>query len=106
MTDLGTLHHFPVISVTCSVDSLFLSQRQCDIDVLQWAGMVKGHSTSTLVDTHAKLSSTNDAPIANLTKYRNLINALQYVTLTLPNLVYVVQQFVCLCMILVSPIPR
>jgi hypothetical protein len=34
MTDLGDLHYFLGIAVTCSSDDLFLSQRQYAIDIL------------------------------------------------------------------------
>jgi len=97
MTDLGALHHFLGISVTRSLDGLFLSERQYALDLLQRAGMSECHSTTTLVDTKAKLSATDGAPVADPSEYRSLAGALQYLTLTHPNLAYVVQQ-VCLFM--------
>jgi hypothetical protein len=97
MTDLGDLHHFLGISVTRSADGLFLSQRQYTVDLLQRAGMAECHSTATPVDTHAKLSATDGAPVADATQYRSLAGALQYLTLTRPDLAYAVQQ-VCLFM--------
>ncbi|WVZ53780.1 hypothetical protein U9M48_004676, partial [Paspalum notatum var. saurae] len=97
MMDLGDLHHFLGISVTRSVDSLFLSQRQYASDLLQRAGMAECHSISTLVDTRAKLSATDGAPVADPTEYSSLAGALQYLTLTRPDLAYAVQQ-VCLFM--------
>jgi len=97
MTDLGDLHHFLGISVTRSSDGLFLSQRQYAVDLLQRAGMAECHSTSTPVDTRAKLSATDGAPVADATQYRSLAGALQYLTLTRPDLAYAVQQ-VCLFM--------
>jgi hypothetical protein len=39
MTDMGQLHHFLGISVTRSIDSLFLSQRQYTQDILERVGM-------------------------------------------------------------------
>ena len=51
----------------------------------------------TPVNTHAKLSATEGAPVADATEYRSLAGALQYLTLTRPDLAYVVQQ-VCLFM--------
>jgi hypothetical protein len=92
MTDLGDLHHFLNISVTCSSDEIFLSQRQYTVELLQRAGMAECHSTSTLVDTHAKLSATDGAPIADPSMYRSIADALQYITLTRPDLAYAVQQ--------------
>jgi hypothetical protein len=97
MTDLGDLHHFLGISVTRSSDGLFLSQRQYAADLLQRAGMAECHSTATPVDTHAKLSAVDGAPMADATLYHSLAGALQYLTLTRPNLAYAVQQ-VCLFM--------
>ncbi|WVZ64738.1 hypothetical protein U9M48_014215 [Paspalum notatum var. saurae] len=84
MTDLGDLHHFLGISITRSVDGLFLSQRQYASDLLQRASMAKCHSTSTPVDTRAKLSATNGAPVANPTEYQSLARVLQHLTMTRP----------------------
>jgi hypothetical protein len=97
MTDLGDLYHFLGISVTRSADGLFFSQRQYAVDLLQRAGMAECHSTATPVDTHAKLSATAGAPVTDATQYRSLADALQYLTLTRPDLAYAVQQ-VCLFM--------
>ena len=97
MTDLGDLHHFLGISVTRSPNGLFLSQRQYVVDLLQHVGMAECHSTATPVDTRAKLSATDSAPIEDATQYRSLVGALQYLTLTRPDIAYAVQQ-VCLFM--------
>ncbi|WVZ98004.1 hypothetical protein U9M48_043497 [Paspalum notatum var. saurae] len=59
--------------------------------------MAECHSTSTPVDTRAKLSTTDGALVADPTTYRSLAGALQYLTLTRPDLAYAVQQ-VCLFM--------
>ena len=50
---------------------------------------------STPVDTHAKVSATEGAPVTDPTHYRSLTGALQYLTFTRPDIAYVVQQ-VCL----------
>jgi hypothetical protein len=92
MTDLGDLHHFLGIAITRSPQGLFLSQCQYAVDLLQRAGMAECHSTSTPVDTRAKLSATDGAPIANPSQYQSLAGALQYLTLTRPELAYAVQQ--------------
>jgi len=97
MTDLEELHHFLGISVTRSASGLSLSQRQYAADLLQRAGMFECHPTTTPVDARMKLSTTDGSPVAYPTQYRSLTGALQYLTLTRPNLAYVVQQ-VCLFM--------
>ncbi|XP_039815164.1 uncharacterized mitochondrial protein AtMg00810-like [Panicum virgatum] len=97
MTDLGDLHHFLNISVERSSDGMFLSQRQYAVELLQRAGMSECHSTATPVDTRTKLSATDGAPVADPSEYRSIAGALQYLTLTCPDLAYAVQQ-VCLFM--------
>jgi len=90
MTDLGALHHFLGVSVTRSSDGLSLSQRQYALDLLQRAGMSDCHPVSTPVDSKSKLSATDGAPVANASEYRSLAGALQYLTLTRPDLAYAV----------------
>ncbi|WVZ84149.1 LOW QUALITY PROTEIN: hypothetical protein U9M48_031209 [Paspalum notatum var. saurae] len=98
MMDLGALH-FLGIAVTRSSDGLFLSQRQYAVELLQRAGMAECHPTPTPVDTHAKLSATDGVLLSekDASEYRSLAGALQYLTLTRPDLAYAVQQ-VCLFM--------
>ncbi|KAK1660667.1 hypothetical protein QYE76_048826 [Lolium multiflorum] len=97
MIDLGPLHFFLGIAVTMNVDGLFLSQRQYAMDLLQRAGMSDCHPLATPVDTQAKLSSSDGDLLADATEYRSLAGALQYLTLTRPDVSYAVQQ-ICLHM--------
>jgi hypothetical protein len=59
--------------------------------------MLNCHPVSTPVDTKAKLSSTDGYPASDPSFYLYIINALQYLTHTRPELQYAVQQ-VCLHM--------
>nr|ABA94365.1 retrotransposon protein, putative, unclassified [Oryza sativa Japonica Group] len=95
MTDLGDLHFFLGISVTRSADGLFLSQRQYAVDLLRRAGMSECHPTATPVDARCKLSAIDGAPVSDPTEYRSLAGALQYLTLTRPEIAYAVQQAGC-----------
>jgi hypothetical protein len=96
MKDLGRLHHFFGVSVTKHDSGLFLSQQHYMIDILEHAGMSDCKMCSPTIDTCAKLSSEGP-PVPDATHYRGLIGALQYLTFTRPDIVYVVQQ-VCLYM--------
>jgi hypothetical protein len=49
------------------------------------------HSTTTLVDTKAKVSASDRMPVADVSSYRSLAGALEYLTLTHSNLAYDVQ---------------
>jgi hypothetical protein len=59
--------------------------------------MVDCKPVSTLVDMHSKVSTEFGPPIADLTHFRSLVGALQYLTFTLPDISYAVQQ-ICLHM--------
>jgi hypothetical protein len=96
MTDMGSLHHFLGVSVQRNKDSMFLSQRQYMLDILERAGMQDCKPCSTPVDTHAKLSA-DGVKVADPTHYRSIVGALQYLTFTRPDIAYAVQQ-VCLYM--------
>jgi hypothetical protein len=96
MTDIGALHHFLGVSVQRQSDSLFLSQRQYILDILDRAGMLSCKPCSTPVDTHSKLSA-DGAAVTDPSSYRSIAGALQYLTFTRPDIAYAVQQ-VCLYM--------
>ncbi|KAG8053941.1 hypothetical protein GUJ93_ZPchr0001g29905 [Zizania palustris] len=92
MTDLGSLHYFLDISVRRTTAGLHLSQKKYAVDLLQRAGMAECHPTATPIDTKAKLSSSAGEFLQDATMYRSLAGALQYLTLTRPDIQYAVQQ--------------
>jgi hypothetical protein len=96
MTDLGILHHFLNIAVTHDSYGLFLSQRQYILDLLTRAGMLDCQPSRTPVDTSSKLSSDGE-PFFDAPLHHSLAGALQYLTLTRPELSYAIQQ-ACLFM--------
>jgi hypothetical protein len=44
------------------------------------------------VDTWAKLSDDNEPPVSDMTAYRSLTGALQYITFSRPHIAYAIQQ--------------
>jgi hypothetical protein len=97
MKDLGPLHHFLGISITRTTSTLHLSQRQYILDILSRAGMRDCHPVPTPIDTKSKLSASSGSPYPDPFHYRSLAGALQYITLTRPDISYAVQQ-ICLHM--------
>ena len=95
--DLGPLHHFLGISITRTPSGLHLSKRQYILDILNRAGMRDCHPVSTPIATKAKLSSSSGSSVSDPSVYRSLAGALQYATLTRPDIAYAVQQ-ICLHM--------
>jgi hypothetical protein len=92
MKDLGPLHHFSGVSVQHQVDELFLTQCQFTFDILEHTGMVDCKPVLTSVDIKAKVSAESGPPVADPTQFRSLIEALQYLMFTHPDIAYVVQQ--------------
>jgi hypothetical protein len=72
------------------VDGPFLNQRQFALDILKRAGMVDWKPVLTPVDTQAKVSAESGPPVTDLTHFRSLAGALQYLTFTRPDLAYAV----------------
>jgi hypothetical protein len=52
--------------------------------------MVGCKPVSMPVDTQVRVSAESEPPIADPTHFRSLAGALQYLTLTYPNITYVV----------------
>lgn len=97
MSDLGPLSHFLGIQVTRDHHGLFLSQSQYAKEILSRAKMSSCNPTTTPVDTTGKLSATAGNLISDPQSYRQLAGALQYLTITRPDICYAVQQ-ICLFM--------
>ncbi|KAI3697752.1 hypothetical protein L6452_30849 [Arctium lappa] len=97
MLDLGTLHHFLGIQVKHKDGGMFLSQENYAANILSRAHMEDCKPSSTPVDTSPKMSATSGELLPDGTHYRQLAGALQYLTITRPDLTYAVQQ-ICLFM--------
>jgi histone deacetylase 1/2 len=95
--EMGELHFFLGIDVKRTPDGFFLSQERYIDDLLDRAGMSSCHPVATPVDAKGKLSADGDA-IADAKSYRSLVGALQYLTVTRPDIAFAVQQ-TCLFMI-------
>ena len=95
--DLGDLHYFFGIRVRRTSSGFFLSQQQYAEEILERAGMDNCKPAPTPVDTKGKLPCTDGPPVADPTAYRSIAGALQYLTITRPELAYAVQQ-ICLHM--------
>ena len=95
--DMGPLRFFLGISVTRTAHGFALSQQQYAEDILERAGMANCKPISTPVDVKGKLPAAEGEPVSDPSSYRSLAGALQYLTVTRPDLAYAVQQ-ICLHM--------
>ncbi|WKA07360.1 hypothetical protein VitviT2T_025200 [Vitis vinifera] len=85
MKDLGSLHYFLGVEVQHNSQGLFLSQTKYALDLLQRADMIEAKPISTpfVVGQHL---STIGKLFSDPTLFRSFARALQYLTITQPDL--------------------
>lgn len=87
MKDLGPLHHFLGIEVQTMADGMHLSQTHYAYTILERALMTDCQPMPTPMAQKLDLTS-DDTPVADPSFFRGLVGALQYLTLTRPDLSY------------------
>jgi histone deacetylase 1/2 len=94
LKDLGDLHYFLGIEVKRDQDGLVLSQKRYADDILSRSGMAKCKAVDTPLPTSQKLSIADGDKLGvdDSTRYRSLVGALQYLTLTRPDISFVVNK--------------
>ena len=91
MKDLGPLHYFLGMEVSRTGSGLFLQQTKYARDLLQKAGLEKMHQ-STNTDGSLFVYEWSRHPLANITHFRSLIRALQYLAITRPDIQFAVNR--------------
>jgi hypothetical protein len=90
--DLGALSYFLGIQATRHDGALFLTQSKYVTDLLIRTKMDGAKPASTPCTTAGKLSRFDGDPLADPSEYRHIIGALQYCTLTRPDIAYNINQ--------------
>lgn len=94
LKDLGDLHYFLGIEVKKQSGGLLLSQGRYAMDLLTRSGMNKAKAVDTPLSTSEKLSITDGISLGpeDSTNYRSVVGALQYLTLTRPDISFAVNK--------------
>lgn len=102
LKDLGDLHYFLGIEVRRSGGELLLNQERYATEILQRVGMHTCKSVSTPLSMTEKLSITEGQRLGpeDSTRYRSIFGALQYLTLTRPDISFPVNK---VCQFLHAP---
>jgi hypothetical protein len=102
LKDLGDLHYFLGIEVKRGNTSMLLTQERYATEVLKRSGMDKCHPVDTPLCSSEKLSIEDGNKLGSeyATKYRSVVGALQYLTLTRPDISFAVNK---VCQFLHSP---
>jgi histone deacetylase 1/2 len=90
LKDLGDLHYFLGMEVKEVNDRLILSQTKYAQDVLAHVGMADCKGSPTPFSSSEKITAHEGEPLGpdDSTKYRSMVGALQYLTLTKPDIAY------------------
>jgi hypothetical protein len=90
--DLGELNYFLGIQATRDNSSLHLRQSKYILDLLDRTQMTTSKPYLAPCAAGSKMSKYDGIPLPNPTIYRHIVGALQYVTLTRPDIAYSVNQ--------------
>ncbi|GKV26996.1 hypothetical protein SLEP1_g36206 [Rubroshorea leprosula] len=99
MKDLGVLSYFLRLEVTSFDDGYFLSQTKYASNLISKARLTDNKTASTPLEPNVRLTSMDSSPLADLTRYRQLVESLIYLTTTRPDIafvVHVVSQFMAM----------
>lgn len=89
LKDLGHVNFFLGIQVTPLPNGGFhLSQRKYIIDLLNKTKMQYGKGISTPMTSGCKMTSYGSDPVSDTQLYRSVVGALQYATITRPEISY------------------
>jgi histone deacetylase 1/2 len=102
LKDLDELHYFLGIEVNKVPDGIILSQDKYAYDLLKKVNMSDCKPVSSPLATSKKLSAFEGTPLGpnDSTKYRSVVGALQYLTLTRPDIAFPVNK---VCQFLHAP---
>ena len=94
LKDLGDLHYFLGIEVKRNKEGIILSQSKYARDILSRVGMANCKAATTPLSATEKLSRYEGDFLSadDSTKYRSIVGALQYLTLTRPDLAFSVNK--------------
>jgi hypothetical protein len=102
LKDLGDLHYFLGIEVKKISDGLLLTQQRYATDIIRRANMGKSKPVDNTISTTDKLSLSDGVRLGAVdsTRYRSMVGALQYLTLTRPDISFAVNK---VCQFLHAP---
>ncbi|KAM0072744.1 putative RNA-directed DNA polymerase [Helianthus debilis subsp. tardiflorus] len=98
--DLGKLSYFLGIEIVQHGKDILLSQKKYIFELLGRAGLSQAKPVSSPMTTSANLTLGDSAPYDNPVQYRQIVGALQYVTLSRPDLTFGVNK---VCQFMHSP---
>ena len=88
--DLGHLSYLLGLEITHSTYDLYITQAKYAFELLSRAGLTNSKTVDTLVELNVPLTPLGGKPLSNPSLYKRLVGSLVYLTVTRPNISYVV----------------
>nr|GEU91547.1 hypothetical protein [Tanacetum cinerariifolium] len=92
LKDLGPLNYLLGIEIVSHVFGILLSQKKYILELLQSDGLSNYNPISFPMVTSSSLSLDDSTAFSNPVKYRQIVGSLQYVTLSRPDIAFVVNK--------------
>ncbi|KAA0048580.1 putative mitochondrial protein [Cucumis melo var. makuwa] len=90
MKDLGSLNYILGLEVSRCSNGYLLSQAKYAFDLLARSGITDSNTASKPLDPNVHLTPYDGVPLEDVTLYRQLVGSLIYLTVTRPDIAYVV----------------
>ena len=92
MKDFGHLSYFLGLEITHSTDGFYITQAKNTSELLSQARLTNSKTIDTLVELNAQLTLSGGKPLSNPSLYKHFVGSLVYLTVTRPDIFYVVHQ--------------
>ena len=90
MKDLGSLHYFLSLEDSFSVDGYYLTRAKYTSDLISRASITDSKIIDIAIEYNRCLNSHDGEPLSDATLYIQLVGSLIYLTVTRPDISYVV----------------
>ena len=90
MKGLGPLNYFLGLEVSSSTDGYYLTQAKYTFDLISRASITNSKIVNTPIEYNCRLNSHDGESLSDATIYRQLVRSLIYLTVTRPDISYVI----------------
>jgi hypothetical protein len=90
MSDLGPLSYFLSIEVKSTSNEYYLSQHKYLQDLITRSGLTDTRTTTTPMELNLQLRPNDGTPLADPSRYHQIVGSLVYLTITRPDIAHVV----------------
>ncbi|XP_020528908.1 uncharacterized protein LOC110008072 [Amborella trichopoda] len=95
LKDLGPLKYFLGLEVARSKQGLCISQHKYTLEIIEEMGLLGARPVHLPMEQNLKLRHDHDILLSDPTMYRRFVGRLIYLTLTRPDIIYVVHILSC-----------